>query len=149
MVGTIKGLGEGLAQAGLGNFVDAQGKMNIKGALMHEGTSASAVVMGIAAQGSIFFDGEGMDRNLTAENVNWATMKAITEGAIQLGSQLPPFFTVRGADDTVYTIFFNGTTFVDLAQGSLGTDLSEAFKAADTITLTQGGLSIVFDFYHA
>ncbi len=153
MVGGIKGLGEGLNQAGLGNFVDAQGKMNIKGVLMASGTNASAAVTGIGAQGSIAFDGEGMNRYQTVENANWATIKYISEQSLAGSGQIPPFFTVYDANGVAQTIFFNGTTFVDLSMRPLGTNVSHAelvaaFQAADTITLTQGGLSIVFDFYH-
>ena len=153
MVGNIKALGNALGQAGLGTYVDAQDKMNIKGGLMATGTDAAAVVTGVGAQGSLFFDGKGMNRFQTADNVNWMTIKTISEMSMAGSGQVPPFFTVYDASGTAYTIFFNGTTFVDLQQRPLGTDASHAalvaaFQAADTITLTQGGLSVVFEFYH-
>lgn len=153
IVGQIKALGNGLGQAGLGNFVDASGKMNIMAGLMAEGSDASQIVMGITAQGSIDIDGGGMDRYLTQENVHWATIKGISEYAAAMSGQMPPFFTVYAADGTPCTIYYNGTTFVDLAGNALGTApehaaLFAAFQAAETITLTQGGLSVVFEFYH-
>ena len=153
IVGSIKSLGAALGQAGLGTYVDSTNKMNIIGALMASGNNAAEIVTGIGAQGSILVDGKGMDRNLTAENLHWATIKGISEYAQANGAQMPPFFTVYDAQGTAYTIYFNGTTFVDLNGKALGTDASHvalvaAFQAADTITLTQGGLSVVFEFYH-
>lgn len=153
MVGTVKGLGQSLADIGLGNFVDSNGKMNLMGVLMSTGSNATDVLSGINAQGSILINGDGINRYQTTENIHWSTIKQISELAMASGSQLPPFFTVYDDKGIVYTIFFNGTTFVDITNNPLGsnathTPLIEAFKNADAITLTQGGISIVFEFYH-
>lgn len=153
IVGQIKGIGAALGQAGLGNFVDSTGKMNIMGALMANGSDASQIITGINAQGSIILEGAGMDRNQTQDNINWATIKGISEYAQSMGAAMPPFFTVYDANGTAYSIYYNGTTMVDLNGKALGTDASHAalvaaFQAADTLTLTQGGLSVVFEFYH-
>ena len=152
IVDSIKLLGMGLQQAGLGNFMDANGKMNIQGALMAKGSAADEIVTNIDAQGSVVINGKGIDRFQSAENVNWTYIYGITQGAMQLG-QMPPFFTVTGADGAAYSIYYNGETFVDLAGNALGTDpshaaIAAAFMQADTIALTQGGLSVVFEFYH-
>ena len=152
IVDSIKLLGMGLQQAGLGNFMDTNGKMNIQGALMAKGSAADEIVTNIDAQGSVVINGKGIDRFASAENLNWAYIYQITQGAMQLG-QMPPFFTVTGADGAAYSIYYNGVTFVDLAGNALGTDpshaaLAAAFMQADTIALTQGGLSVVFEFYH-
>ena len=153
MVGTVKGLGQSLADIGLGNFVDSNGKMNLMGVLMSTGSNATDVLSGINAQGSILINGDGINRYQTTENIHWSTIKQISELAMASSSQLPPFFTVYDDKGIVYTIFFNGTTFVDITNNPLGsnathTPLIEAFKNADAITLTQGGISIVFEFYH-
>ena len=153
LVGSIKGLGMGLAQAGFGNIVDANGKMNIKGLLMAEGTSASEIVTGIDAQGAIYFDEHGISRFVTADNLTWAAIQQISAGAQMMGAQMPPFFTVQDAEGNSHTIYFNGQTFVDLQGRALGTDMSHAalataFATADTVVLTQGGLSVVFELYH-
>lgn len=152
IVSSITALGNGLQSAGLGNFVDSNGEMNIKGLLMRDGTDASVVISGVDAQGSMFFDGKGIDRTQSAENVNWAYIMQINQYAMSAGSQLPPFFTVYDASGAPQTIYFNGTTFVDLAGNALSlathAELCTAFATADTITLTQGGISITFDFYH-
>lgn len=153
IVGQIKGLSAGLQQAGLGSFVDSKGQMNIGATLMANGTDATEIVTGLAAQGKFFVNGEGMDRTQTAENINWMTILQISQYAASMGGQIPPFFTVSDANGTAYTIYFNGTTFVDLAGNALGTDASHAaivaaFMQADAITLTQGGLSVGFEFYH-
>ena len=153
IVESIQLLGMGLQQqAGLGNFINADGKMNIQGALMAKGSAADEIVTNIDAQGSVVINGKGIDRFQSAENLNWTYIYQITQGAMQIG-QMPPFFTVTGADGVAYSIYFNGTTFVDLAGNALGTDPSHAaivaaFMQADTIALTQGGLSVVFEFYH-
>lgn len=153
LVGSIKGLGMGLAQAGFGNIVDANGKMNIKGLLMAEGSNAAEIVTGIDAQGAIFFDKHGISRFATEDNLIWAAIKQISAGAQMMGAQMPPFFTVQDAEGNTHTIYFNGQTFVDLQGRALGTDashmaLAAAFTTADTIVLTQGGLSVVFEMYH-
>ena len=63
-----------------------------------------------------------------------------------------PFFTVTDASGAPQTIYFNGTTFVDLAGNQISLEthaaLCQTFLAAESITLTQGGLSVVFEFYH-
>ena len=153
IVGQIKGLGAGLYGAGLGNFVDANGQMNIMGAIMANGSSATEIVTGIGAQGSILIEGEGMNRFQSAENVHWMTILQISQYAAQMTGSMPPFLTVYDAAGTAYTIYYNGSTFVDLAGNAFGTDPSHqaiamAFMQADTIVLTQGGLSVVFEYYH-
>ena len=154
IVGQIKGLAAGLYGAGLGSFVDINGQMNIKGAIMAKGSRADEIVSGIGAQGSIFIQGDGIDRFQSAENLNWMTIKGISEYAAAMGGQMPPFFTVCDAAGNAYSFYYNGTTFVVGAeQTPLGTDPSHAaiiaaLMQADTIILTQGGLSVVFEYYH-
>ena len=141
----VKALGNGLGQAGLGNFLNSEGKLNIIGSLMDNVDDASAL-SDIRVQGS--FNIDGTDANRYHDNALWQIIynhPALTSGA--------PFLTVYGADGTPYTIFFNGTTFCDLMGNALGTDASHvailgAFQAADKIVLTQGGLSVVMEFYH-
>ena len=153
IVGQIKALGAGLQQAGLGNLTDANGQLNIKTALMAKGFSADEIVSGLDAQGIVSINGAGMDRFQTPENAHWITIYQISQYAATMSGQMPPFFTVYDAQGTAYTIYYNGVTFVDLAGNALGTDashmaLAAAFMQANTITLTQGGLSVVFEFYH-
>ena len=88
------------------------------------------------------------------ENANWMAIYQISQYAAQAGGQMPPFFTVYDAEGTAYSFYYNGVTFVVGAeQTPLGTDASHAaiigaLMQADTITLTQGGLSVVFEYYH-
>ena len=153
IVGQIKALSDGLKGAGMGTFVDDSGKMNIQALLMPEGSNASQVVTGIGAQGILSIDGAGMNRVQGADNVHWMTILQISQYAAQTTGQMPPFLTVYDEAGTPYTIFFNGQTFVDLQQRPLGTDASHmqlvaAFQAADKITLSMGGMSVVLEFYH-
>ncbi len=169
MVSQIKGLNTALQLPQLGSFVDDSGKMNIEGLIMAEGSDAEAIIKAYNAQGKITIDGEGMDRIQSETNINLAYIIGITEGALAYG-QMPPFFTVteivKNEDGTVkideetgkkivnvYTVYFNGTTLVDLAGNALGTHESHAalvaaFQNSDKVTLTQGGLSVVFELYH-
>lgn len=152
IVDSIKLLGAGLHQAGLGNFVDANGQMNIQAALMAKGTDATDIVTRIDAQGSILVNGSGMNRFQTAENVQWAYIKGITEQALASGL-MPPFLTVYDAAGNAYTLYSDGVNLYDLAGNQLGTDASHqaymvAFATANSITLTQGGLSVILEFYH-
>ena len=155
IVGDIKALGSALQGIGLGNFVK-DGMMNIKGVLMAEGNGAIGVVTATWAQGSFFCDGEGLDRFLTADNIHWATIKGITEGVMAQSGSVPPFLTVN-VNGKTYSMWTDGTNFYDLTVPNpyptpvtleTHAELLGAFMAADTITLTQGGLSVVFDFYH-
>ena len=153
VVGQMKALSDGMKGANLGSFVDDNGKMSLHGLLMPSGENAEEVITGIGAQGSISLNGAGMNRNQGTDNIHWMTIFQISEGAKQLTGQMPPFFTVYDEAGTAYTIFFNGTTFVDLQQKPLGTDASHAaimaaFQAADKITMTMGGISVVLEFYH-
>ncbi len=156
IISNVKGLGAGLQMAGLGNFVDGNGKMNIQGLTMPEGADAMVVITGIGAQGSLFIDGSGMNRNQTADNIHWMTIKAISDQAVALGgpTNLPPFLTVYNEAGAPCTIYFNGSDFVTLTGEALDPTNAEhlaliaAFMAADSITLTQGGLSVVLEFYH-
>ena len=151
IVGQIKGLGTILQNNGLGNFVGADGKMNVQGALMASGSDAGQIISGIGALGSVFVDDEGIERSLT--DMHWMTIKTISETAFGMSGSMPPFLTVYDANGTAYTIWTDGTNFYDLSYKPLGTDASHqalvgAFMTADTIVLTQGGLSVVLDFYH-
>ena len=141
----VKALGNGLGQAGLGNFLDSEGKLNIIGSLMGNVDDASAL-SDIRVQGS--FNVDGTDANRYHDNALWQIIynhPALAQGA--------PFLTVYDAQNVPHTVFFNGVTFCDLMGNALGTDASHAailgaFQAADKIVLTQGGLSVVLEFYH-
>ena len=134
--------------------------INIKGLLMPEGADAAVVIGGVDAQGSLSIDGKGVDRNQTAENVLWQTIVYITKGNMQFDGEgnanpntIPPFMTVYDAQGTAHTVFSNGSALLDL-QGNLVTPethgaLLYAFMTSDTIVLTQGGISVILEFYHA
>ena len=154
MMDDIKALGYGLdsEHLKLGNFIDASGNMNLKGLLMANAYTADKIVTGVAAQGSMFFGNDGINRDLN--DPIWQAIYTITQGAMA-GGQIPPFFTVNDADGNIIAgLYYNGSTFVDLLTNKvIGTDASHAntiaaFKAADSITLTQGGMSVTFEFYH-
>lgn len=134
--------------------------INIQGLLMPEGSDAAVVIGGIDAQGSLSIDGKGVDRNQTAENMLWNTIVYITKGNMQVDGAgnvnpqtIPPFMTVYDAQGTAYTVFSDGTALYDLQGRAIGTDASHqaimaAFMTSDTIVLTQGGISVVLEFYH-
>ena len=127
--------------------------MNIKATLMATGYSADEIVSGLGAQGSLDIDGDGISRFQSAENVEWMTILQISQYAAQMTGSMPPFLTVYDAAGTAYTVYYNGTTFVDLAGNAFGTQpahqaMALAFMQADQIVLTQGGLSVVFEYYH-
>ena len=151
IVGTIKALGSGLNQFGLGNFVDKNGNMNIIGALMASGTDADEIVTGIGAQGSIFIGEDGMDRTQSANQSTWMDILNICN---QLQAA-PAFLTVYDAQGTAHTIIVvddKGTTLDMSLQPFTGAGSQQItvaeFMKADKIVLSQGGLSVVFDFYH-
>jgi hypothetical protein len=122
---------------------------------MANGADAAEIVTGIDAQGKLTVEKGGIDRTQsTTENSNWMAIYQISQYAAQASGQMPAFFTVYDAAGTAYSFYYNGQTFVvGPVQTPLGTDASHAaiiaaLMAADSITLTQGGLSVVFEYYH-
>lgn len=154
IVSNIKALGQGMhLQAGLGNFVAADGNMNILAVLMPEATSAEAAAAEVWIQGSLDINGSGIERWHSGDNAAqpWASIYASFGQNPALAAA--PFLSVEDAEGNIHTIFFDGTTFRDLYNRELGTDashaaLAAAFMQADQIVLSQGGLSVVFEFYH-
>ena len=147
LVSQMQALGAGLEAGGLGNFVDANGKMNMQGILIPNATKADEVVTGITAQGSMTFDGQGANR--FHDNENWLSI--YNHPAFAMGAA---FLTVTDAEGNTYTVYNAGTAeLFDLNGNVLGSDPSHmailaAFQNAEQITLSQGGFSIVFEFYH-
>ena len=128
--------------------------INIKGLLMPEGSDAAVVIGGVDAQGSLSIDGKGVNRNQTEDNILWNQIVAATKGAMSTSGSIPPFLTVYDAAGTAHTVFFDGTNLNDLQGRVIGTDASHqaimaAFMTSDTIVLTQGGISVILEFYHA
>ena len=145
---SIDTLSTNLEAIGLGSL-KKDGKMNIMGTLMANGNGLADAI-DIRAQGSIFINGDGINRFDT--NDDWLIMKAITGNDLSDMTKIPPFLTVN-SNGEAYTIWTDGTNFYDLTIPSpyptpASTDLLAKFMTADTITLTQGGLSVVFEFYH-
>ncbi len=150
IVGQMKALSAGLKTNGLGSFVDEDGKMNIQGLIMPEGSNANDVLMGVNAQGSLFIDGKGMDRNMT--NEHWQKIL----GTVQTLGAMPPFLTVYDAQGNAYTLFspdgqtlcdLNGVPFNPLGNAEHAM-IAGVFMQADTFVLTQGGISVILEFYH-
>ena len=161
IIAGIDVLSQGLEQAGLGSLVYRgegvlNNTMNIQGLLMPEGSDAEQVIIAIDAQGSLYIDGKGIDRNPTPENVQWATIKYITQMAIAGGAKsLPPFLTVYDANGTAYTLYSDGVNLYDLTGAQFNPYGSQEhamiaglFMQADTLVLSQGGISVVLEFYH-
>lgn len=147
LVSQMQALGAGLEAGGLGNFVDANGKMNIQGILLPNGTNADEVVTGVQAQGSLTFGDHVTNR--FHDNENWLAI--YNHPAFAAGAA---FLTVTDAEGNTHTVYNIGTAeLYDIYGNVLGTDASHAailaaFQNADCITLSQGGFSIVFEFYH-
>ena len=162
IIGQVQANGAALEQAGLGNWCDDQGNMNILGALMNNAANASTALTDKDVQGGIYTDGTGIDR--WRDKQPWGTIYTMMEYAPAL--MQAPILTVYDAEGNPYTLYHNGTTLCDLngrefSQTSIGTDMMapptegfnhaliyQAFISADEIVLTQGGLSVLFEFYH-
>ena len=155
IVGQIKGLGSLLYTNGLGSFVDANGMMNIEGAIMAKGSSATDIITGIDAQGSISIEGKGVDRTLSDQNAQWMTMYQISKMSAAASGAMPPFLTVFDANGNACTLYSDGTNLYDLS-GAQFNPMGNAehaayylaFQQSNTFVLTQGGLSVVFEYYH-
>ena len=146
-VANIKALGSALHyKAALGNFVNSDGKMNILGVIMSDSMSPDAAATEFEIQGSLGINGFGIDR--WHDDDFWSTI--YNHPAFR---QKAPFLSVEDKNGIIHTVYYNGTTFADLKNKELGTDashseISDAFKNADRIILSQGGLTVIFEFYH-
>lgn len=137
-----------------GNWVDEDGKMNIEAILMPVGNNVEALNDGYI-QGTASIDGVGIDRWYEAtENHNPEWYSILTNPAFAAGA---PFITAFDQDGNAHTLYLvqDGAsgTFYDLSGKVLGTDASHqaiimAFATTDKAVLHQGGLSVVFEFYH-
>ncbi len=142
--GAIKSPSALLAGYGLGSYVKDD-KMNIQGLLMAGGSDAAAIINELDAVGTINIGAAGLDR--TNDSAYWNAIKA---DAVSLGA---PVFTVYDTDGNAYSaIVTDATTYAmkfmknaDVVDISAVTD---AFNNAESVTLTQGGITIVLEFYH-
>ena len=140
MVNGIKGLSAVLQANGLGSYLNAEGKMNIKAVLLYDGGFGNA-----AAEGSVNVN--GTVSNKYHSNTHW--MNILTHPAF---AQAAPFFTVCVGGDQ-YSIFYSGqgTVVCDLLGNPLSGDALAQYAtlfAGNDIVLTQGGLSVILEFYH-
>ena len=147
----IKALGSSLHQAGLGNFTDkvgADGKLNAIAVLMKDGSDAGAVIMNPYTQGTLDVNGNVLERWQTKELwYNILTHSSFAGAA--------PFLSVVDAEGNTHVLWTNGEALFDLAgnvfnpAGSMEHYATyQAFLNADTVILSQGGISIVLEFYH-
>lgn len=158
MVTPMKALSASLQAATLGSFVDGNGNMNIKAVLMQEADESSMQtgLSDVEIQGAVLTDGFGIDR--FRESDYWSKIYGLTHplAGINMLKNNAAFLTVY-YNGQAYTLWTDGTNLYDLNfnQFSLesvqnGTHYAHyvAFTQADEIVLHQGGLSILFDFYH-
>lgn len=136
---------QGLSQAGVDQFI-LDSKMNIVAALITNAGSGtddlSAIVGNVDLEGNVSVNGSGLERWKT--EALWASI--YNHPAFQNSA---PFLTVVDEQGNDQIIFFNGSAFCDAQGRVLGTDASHAalmaaFAGAEYLTLTQGGMTIVF-----
>ena len=155
----IKALGSGLKQYGLGDFCDGNGKMNIKGVLMPVGSDPAEVLGDAMIQGTLTFEGEGIKRwyeQTENFNLDWAailTNENFQGGAFALSVQdaegkTHTLMVAPSADMTSMSLFdMNGNQLNPYDQADYMAAIAP-FVTADTVTLSVGGLSVIFEFYH-
>jgi hypothetical protein len=150
----VKAMNQVLVGYQMGTLFNDSNMLGILGVLMASGSSADSAIADGRTQGTLKINGEGLDRYI-APGTDWFDI--VTSNAYQGGA---PFFTVTDDEGNVHTLylvqmseteayFFNpdGTQFNP--QGSLEQGATYmAFANAKMITLSMGGLSIVFDFHH-
>lgn len=170
LAGQIKALGN---LAPLGRWTDGQSKMNIKGILMGSGTAAALKDCDI--EGTLIIDGINFSRWATDEH--WNTIRNYRIPVLDdngnpmiVGGQL---VTVNALENNVpfLTVYYGGQAYTFWTDGkgnlydlsgnqfsltTVGTAEAPgihmmhylAFTNATDIVLTQGGLSVVLEFYH-
>ena len=120
---------------------------------MASGSDATAAISDPLTQGTILVNGEGMERYVTTEHPWYAIVNHPAYAQA-------PFFTTVGEDGTVHALylapnaegqyrFFNLNGVEFNPQGSIVEGATYmAFANAEMITMSMGGLTIVFDFNH-
>lgn len=154
IVGKIKAMSAVFEGYQMGSLLNGDKKLGILGLLMANGNDATAAISNGMTQGMLKINGEGLDRYIVPDTLwfNILNHPAYAQGA--------PFFTVTDAEGNVHTLYLvqvseteaylynlDGTQFNP--QGSLEQGATYmAFKNAEMITLSMGGVTIVFDFNH-
>lgn len=152
VIGQIKTLGTVLEGYGLGSLTDepqGQGNLGILAVLMTSGNDASSILQDGRAQGSVDVNGTGMNRFAT--DPLWSVI--LQHPAYGAGA---PFFTVTDSEGNLHTLFLmmpNGATpYLANLDGSQFNPAAQAetylaFQQSNMITMSMGGLTIVFDFF--
>lgn len=135
----------GLEQAGIGQFMTADGKMNVVAAMISDTgngfSDLNAVVGNGAMTGTVLVNGGGLDRQYT--DPLWSQILAHSKFG-----QGAAFLTVGTGADAVI-LYHDGEKMCDYAGNEFGTlpehlAMGQAFGAADHFVLSQGGLTVVF-----
>ena len=153
----IKALGDGLEAYGLGNL-SKDGKLNMMGVLMPEGSSPMDVIGNVEIEGTLIFDGSGAERWFKdPENTNPAWLQTMLNPYFQGGAFILSVQDAEGVthsvavvptEDSMNLFDMNGNQLNPYGdQAAYGAAIAP-FMAADTATLHMGGLSIIFEFYH-
>lgn len=168
IVGQIKALSMGLQQATLGSFVDVNDQMTIYGFIMSDRATPNEIIGNVTANGHISIDGKGLAR--LPDNTTWQKFLMAFQAQPELLATAP-FLTVQDANGVDHTLVYAGELGIIHLNDLLTIDFSDpawmtkiptfnpsgsmehyatyqAFLEADTITLTMGGLTAVFEFYH-
>ena len=152
VVAQIQALGNSLEAGGLGNFSDDNNQMNIICGLITEGDDAAAIISDPTAQGTMIFDGHGIERwqNQAVWGAIYNHPAYTTQGA---NGMTAPFLSVVDASGTTHVLWTDGSNLYDLQGNVFGTQaahqaIAAAFMTANRITLSQGGISVLLEFYH-
>lgn len=152
VVSNIQALGNSLEMAGLGNFSDDNNQMNIICGLITEGDDAAAIISDPTAQGTMIFDGHGIER--WQDQAVWGPIYShpayTTKGA---NGMTAPFLSVVDSTGATHVLWTDGSNLYDIYGRALGTAAEHqaifaAFATANRITLSQGGISVLLEFYH-
>ena len=161
IIGQVQANGAALSAGGLGNWCDSSNsnKMTIKAALMNNSSNAADALTDVYVQGGVYTDGDGIDRFVSSET--W--MQIMTHPAFAQGAA---FIVVYDAAGNAHVLYATNDGLFDLNnrafnETSVGTDMYaysgegynhaliyQAFTTADEITLYQGGLAVLFEFFH-
>ncbi len=166
IVAQMRALSASLQSAGLGTFVNPDGTnkntMNIKAVLMAEGSDAQVIVTGVDAEGTLLIGSDGIVRLKGNEywDAIYSSVSPADGSPIFLGGA--PILTVydkNGIPQTAICVptatdsstgFVTSFAVLDMAGQPVQNNaaLMAAFQSAENITLTQGGLTVIFEFYH-
>ncbi len=135
------------------SYIDGNGKMNIQGLIMADGTDAATIITGINAVGDLSIGDDGFVRATDDPYWQFIYNTPYFQGGAailtvnKVNGDTVDRYAIINAGDPTNPVYMKNATVV--TEGSTDyAELVNAFNTADGLSLTQGGLTVQFELYH-